>query len=54
MTTRFAHIRLTGRAYPGQVLAVTFTNKAAREMRERVAAMLGRPHSRRRLRPDRP
>jgi DNA helicase-2/ATP-dependent DNA helicase PcrA len=54
LTTRFAHIRLTGRAYPGQVLAVTFTNKAAREMRERVAAMLGRPHSRRRLRPDRP
>ena len=43
LTTRFAHILLTGRAYPGQVLAVTFTNKAAREMRERVAAMLGRP-----------
>jgi DNA helicase-2/ATP-dependent DNA helicase PcrA len=43
LTTRFAHILLTGRAWPGQVLAVTFTNKAAREMRERVAAMLGRP-----------
>ncbi len=43
LTTRFAHILLTGRAMPGQVLAVTFTNKAAREMRERVAAMLGRP-----------
>ncbi len=43
LTTRFAHILLTGRAFPGQVLAVTFTNKAAREMRERVAAMLGRP-----------
>ncbi len=42
LTTRFAHILLTGRAYPGQVLAVTFTNRAAREMRERVAAMLGR------------
>jgi superfamily I DNA/RNA helicase len=28
LTTRFAHILLTGRAYPGQVLAVTFTNKA--------------------------
>jgi DNA helicase-2/ATP-dependent DNA helicase PcrA len=43
LTTRFAHILLTGRAGPGQVLAVTFTNKAAREMRERVAAMIGRP-----------
>jgi DNA helicase-2/ATP-dependent DNA helicase PcrA len=43
LTTRFAHILLTGRAFPGQVLAVTFTNKAAREMRLRVGAMLGRP-----------
>ncbi len=43
LTTRFAHILLTGRAAPGQVLAVTFTNKAAREMRERVGAILDRP-----------
>ena len=43
LTTRFAHILLTGRAGPGQVLAVTFTNKAAREMRERVSSLLGRP-----------
>ncbi len=43
LTTRFAHILLQGKAYPSQVLAVTFTNKAAREMRERVAAILGEP-----------
>ncbi|WP_215766943.1 ATP-dependent helicase [Gluconobacter cerinus] len=43
LTTRFAHLLLTGRAYPSQILAVTFTNKAAREMRERVGALLGEP-----------
>jgi DNA helicase-2/ATP-dependent DNA helicase PcrA len=43
LTTRFAHLLITGRAWPSQVLAVTFTNKAAREMRERVSAILGQP-----------
>src|SRR6266700_1869414 len=42
LTTRLVHILATRRAYPGEVLAVTFTNKAAREMRERLEAMIGR------------
>src|SRR5690606_30746687 len=41
LTTRLAHILVTRRAWPGQILAVTFTNKAAREMRERAAGLVG-------------
>src|SRR6185312_941631 len=41
LTTRLAHILATRRAYPGELLAVTFTNKAAREMRERLEAIIG-------------
>ncbi len=41
LTTRIAHILATGRARPSEILAVTFTNKAAREMKERVGTMVG-------------
>jgi DNA helicase II / ATP-dependent DNA helicase PcrA len=41
LTTRIAHILSQGRARPGEILAVTFTNKAAREMKLRLGQMLG-------------
>ena len=43
LTTRMAHILMNRKAQPWEILAVTFTNKAAREMRERVAGLIGRP-----------
>jgi DNA helicase-2/ATP-dependent DNA helicase PcrA len=41
LTTRIAHLLNTGRARPNEILAVTFTNKAAREMKTRVGRHLG-------------
>ena len=41
LTTRIAHLIATGRARPFDILAVTFTNKAAREMKHRIGALIG-------------
>ncbi|MGY6644744.1 MAG: ATP-dependent helicase [Salinarimonas sp.] len=41
LTTRIAHLIATGKARPFEILSVTFTNKAAREMKERIAALIG-------------
>ena len=41
LTARLAHLVYTRKAYPSEILSVTFTNKAAREMRERVRGLVG-------------
>ena len=41
LTVRIAHILSLGRAWPSEILAVTFTNKAAREMKQRVEEIVG-------------
>jgi DNA helicase-2/ATP-dependent DNA helicase PcrA len=41
LTTRIAHILTTRKAWPSEILSVTFTNKAAREMKERIGHLVG-------------